>query len=73
MKHERLIWTGDRNTSLEQFRDVDVLSVESDTLYYSSLFRFLTLLLRSFDIELILTSEMEETARNSGFDNLLNE
>jgi len=70
MKKE-LIWTGLNSYDLTDFNDGDVIEVQSDTQYYSSLLRFLTLLKRAYNVELELSTNIKQVAELTGFNNLI--
>jgi hypothetical protein len=65
---KELHWTGAKSYELTDFNDGDIINVTSEPLYYSTLFRFLTLLLRDKNVILNMTPELKEIAQLTGFE-----
>lgn len=68
---KHIVWNGHDSYQLSDFKDCTKVTVESSPLYYATLLRFLTLILREKDVLLILGDELKEIASLTGFSNLL--
>lgn len=64
---KHIVWNGHDSYQLSDFKDCTKVTVESSSLYYSTLFRFLWHLNRLYSIEIVLDDQQKELAEIIGF------